>query len=539
MGARRTGRVTWRDVAGLLALASMTGCAALPPNSFIDPTKVGRFSLEASESGIRRVLTARDTPAGIPGATEPTPDDLVAEFTDYRLAPGDGINININDLVNAGVPYAANLEVNPLGEVRIPEIGSVRIAGLTEKEVEQEIKARLIQTGLLPDPVVVVFTQLRRGRTFTIVGGVGQAGQYPIVQPDLRVLDVIGLAGDVAATSKDMFVIRRVSQSSPSMAAPTPTPEPAVKEELVIPPPVAPSAPATFSSAAGTGRGADSATTAPALQELEELVVPATPAATPAQPAAAQPTGVPTATAAPEGTPPATARSQFEPLIIFDPETGAVREAAPPGTETPAQPTSIPVRLPEQKLDQPFNWEDVDELALEQRVIKLSVRDLKNGDPRQNIIVRDRDVINVPIDTGVFYVMGEINRPGVYGFGGRDITVKQALAIAGGFSPLAWPQRCEVVRREPGTDKQLTIPVNLDAIFYGLEDDFYLRDDDILNVGTHIAAPFLFVIRNSFRFTYGFGFVYDRNFADQDAVAGKQNPETLQQARRASLGLGF
>jgi hypothetical protein len=135
--------------------------------------------------------------------------------------------------------------------------------------------------------------------------------------------------------------------------------------------------------------------------------------------------------------------------------------------------------------------------------------------------------------------MGDINRPGVYSFGGRDITIKQAVAIAGGFSALAWPSRCEVIRREPGMDKQLTIQVNLDKIFYGLEDDFYLRDDDIVNVGSHILAPFLFIIRNSFRFTYGFGFVYDRNFADKDAYGGKINPQTLEIQRRQSSGLPF
>ena len=81
--------------------------------------------------------------------------------------------------------------------------------------------------------------------------------------------------------------------------------------------------------------------------------------------------------------------------------------------------------------------------------------------------------------------------------------------------------------------------MNLDAIFAGLEDDFFLRDDDILNIGTHIVAPFLYVIRNSFRFTYGFGFVYDRNFADVDAYSTKINPQQLALQRKAQRGLPF
>ena len=230
--------------------------------------------------------------------------------------------------------------------------------------------------------------------------------------------------------------------------------------------------------------------------------------------------------------------------MIFDPVTGTLQEAPSEGIAKPerglaAEPIGQPAYHRTLREDTAFDWDDVPEYELSQRVIEIDVGGLKAGDPRQNIVVRDRDMINIPIDAGVFYVMGEVNRPGVYAFSGREITVKQAIAIVGGFGRLAWPTRCEIVRREPGTDKQLTIPVNLDHVFAGLEDDILLRDDDILNVGTDIIAPFLFVIRNSFRFTYGFGFVYDRNFADKDAYGGQINPKTLEIQRRQNQGLPF
>ncbi|NUQ49608.1 MAG: hypothetical protein HUU27_06780 [Phycisphaerae bacterium] len=191
-------------------------------------------------------------------------------------------------------------------------------------------------------------------------------------------------------------------------------------------------------------------------------------------------------------------------------------------------------------MDRPFDWDSLPEYELTQRVIEIDADALQSGDPRMNIVIRDRDTIRAPFDTGVFYLMGEVNRPGVYGFGGRPITMKQALgAIGAGFTPLAWPSRVEVIRRERGTDKQITIPVNMDRVFAGLDEDVELQDDDLVNVGTHILAPFLFVIRNSFRFTYGFGFVYDRNFADKDAYSQRLNPEIAQQSRRASRGLPF
>jgi len=66
-----------------------------------------------------------------------------------------------------------------------------------------------------------------------------------------------------------------------------------------------------------------------------------------------------------------------------------------------------------------------------------------------------------------------------------------------------------------------------------------LKDDDIVNVGSNIITPFLFVIRNSFRFTYGFGFVYDRNFADRDSYNARVNPEAAAALRRQLRGLPF
>jgi len=54
-----------------------------------------------------------------------------------------------------------------------------------------------------------------------------------------------------------------------------------------------------------------------------------------------------------------------------------------------------------------------------------------------------------------------------------------------------------------------------------------------------VVAPFLYVVRNSFRFTYGFGFVYDRNFADQDAYSARANPAEVRRAQRTARGLPF
>lgn len=512
-------------------LIVVCGCALVPPNSFLDPTKVGQFPLEGKERGILRVLSARETPPGIASAVEPAAEDLVPVYEDYRIVPGDVVAYSIQDFVQLGQAYGITAEVSSTGEFRIPFVGSLKVAGLTEQELEREIAARLKEAGILPRPVVAVVVQSKRGRLFHVLGAVRAAGAYPITDPDLRLLEALGMAGDVDANARRAYVIRRGAEATAGPES-MPQAQPPAEDGWVIPPPAEEETPPPggLMASAGQARVPQDEPRPPQEPTKDELADVLKPSTAPAPPAA-------TEAAPPE-------RPTFQPIVIFDPQTGEVlhpvtptpAKGAPPTAPEPGQPVAQPT---EREFEEPFAWEDVQDLGFEQRVIAIDIPELKSGNPRYNVIVRNRDVINVPIDTGLFYVMGEVNRPGVYAFGGRDITVKQAMAICGGFTPLAWPQRCELIRKEPGTDKQFTRMVNLDAIFAGLEDDFYLRDDDVLNVGSHTIAPFLFIIRNSFRFTYGFGFVYDRNFADKDAVSAKINPEILEQQRRQQRGLPF
>ncbi len=470
------------------------------------------FPSEFQEEGIRRILTPREAPFphGFANATEPTPEDLVPTFEEYRIGVLDTVQIGIEDLIETGRTWGAALEVSTTGYVRIPYLGPIKVLNMTEQELEQELRTRVQEANLINDPIVQVVISIKRSLFFSAIGDVGNPGPFVLPQPDTRLLDVLGQIGDVGPQARKMFVIRRNDRYTPPAAEVPDQPlEEGADDGLVIPPPIDDDDFGSLRASGGDGPTyALAQDQTPPDDELERLMRP---------PGAGR------------------NRSGMRPLVV-DPETGGFRESN----------ARAPEALPGDSEDDPFDgeseydWDDVPEFELSQRVIEVDVNALKTGDPRYNIVIRNRDVINVPQDTGLFYMMGEVARPGVYAFGGREITIKRAVgALSGGLTPLAWPQRCEIVRRIPGTDKQITIPVNLDAIYAGLEDDILLRSDDLVNVGTHFVAPFLFVIRNSFRFTYGFGFVYDRNFGDQDSIGGRQNPETVERARRASLGLPF
>jgi len=159
------------------------------------------------------------------------------------------------------------------------------------------------------------------------------------------------------------------------------------------------------------------------------------------------------------------------------------------------------------------------------RLIRIPADKLLAGDPRYNIVIKSGDSIFVPVDiVGEFCIMGNVNRTGYIPLTGRPMTLKQAIAAAGGLGPLAWPKRCEIVRRI-GRKKEEIVMVDLDKIASGEQPDFFIKPHDLINVGTHATARWRAILRNAFRATYGFGFVYDRNFADRDFGTSRPFPD--------------
>ncbi|MHC4528641.1 MAG: SLBB domain-containing protein, partial [Planctomycetota bacterium] len=175
----------------------------------------------------------------------------------------------------------------------------------------------------------------------------------------------------------------------------------------------------------------------------------------------------------------------------------------------------------EERLPAQFGWEQIGTAGVQARVIRVPVDRFQSGDPRYNIVIKPGDTIYVPVDiVGEFLIMGNVNRQGTVNLTGRPMTLKMAIAAAGGLGPLAWPKRCEVIRRL-GDNKEEIVMVDLDKIASGEQPDFFIKVNDLINVGTHPTARWRAILRNAFRATYGFGFIYDRNYADRDFGTSK------------------
>jgi protein involved in polysaccharide export with SLBB domain len=459
---------------------------------------------------IRTSLTLEDTPPGIPGAEHPAPADLVVNPIEYPISAGDTLAIEIYELRQRLVPFQTQAVVSTTGYVNLPVVGRVAAEGLTTPQFEAAITEELRRQNVLVNPEVTVNPLVLQKGTYSIFGiGVSasnnaplRAGTFPIRRPDLRVLEAINLVGGLNEFVTEVYVFRN---DEPLAAAPTATPEPAdggESEDAAV-------APGTGAAVEPTEDSDVMSSIAASEEDLIDAVV--------ADDGDA-PTDSESATAAAESLEPA----PTDPFIYVDGEFVQNPAYAVPATD--AESSSIPSSL--DSVMPAVNWARVAG-ETSYRVIRIPADLLRSGDPDVNIVVRAGDVVRIVSgEIGVYYVMGQVNRVGVFAFNAEPITLKAAIAAAGGLSGLAWPDRCTVYRRI-GQREQM-IQVDLDRIFAGKDPDFFIRRGDIVNVGTHPFAPFLQRIRAwtlpSPVNNVGYSFTYARNYADIDSYSARLNP---------------
>jgi polysaccharide export outer membrane protein len=90
--------------------------------------------------------------------------------------------------------------------------------------------------------------------------------------------------------------------------------------------------------------------------------------------------------------------------------------------------------------------------------LRVSLKQLADGDPAANVRLSNGDTIFIPKMTS-FFVLGEVQRQGAFAMD-REITVLEAITLAGGFTDRAAPSGAKILRKRPD-GPQATIEVNL------------------------------------------------------------------------------
>jgi polysaccharide export outer membrane protein len=116
---------------------------------------------------------------------------------------------------------------------------------------------------------------------------------------------------------------------------------------------------------------------------------------------------------------------------------------------------------------------------------------LREGAPELNISIRHGDVIHVPF-AGNAFVLGGVKRPGSVAVR-DDLSLSQALAMAGGVDPVLATNRVDIMRLD-GNRKPIMITAHLDKVLRRQEEDVPLKDNDVVvvNVGSFKKSLFVF-----------------------------------------------
>ena len=143
---------------------------------------------------------AAAAPAAAPAATP-----------EYRLGSGDVIRINVYQ----NPDLALETRITETGVVSYPLLGSIRIGGLSVTAAEKLIADGLRSGNFVKQPQVTIVVMQVRGNQASVLGQVNRPGRYPIEVADMRLTDVLAMAGGASVNGSEMVVVTGTRNGQP------------------------------------------------------------------------------------------------------------------------------------------------------------------------------------------------------------------------------------------------------------------------------------------------------------------------------------
>jgi len=125
------------------------------------------------------------------------------KLPEYRLGAGDSIRISVFDNPN----LTLETRVGENGIITYPLIGRVRIGGMTIPLAEQAIAKALADGNFIKQPQVSILSLQMRSNQVSVLGLVNRAGRFPLDTSNVRVSEMIALAGGITPAGADVAII--------------------------------------------------------------------------------------------------------------------------------------------------------------------------------------------------------------------------------------------------------------------------------------------------------------------------------------------
>jgi len=147
-----------------------------------------------------------------------------------------GVLIGAGDLLEVslyGVPdFKTDVRVNSGGEISLPMLGSVAVAGQSVEQAQTLIEKKLSEKGLFNDPHVTVFEKDYATQGISVLGEVQKPGIYPLMG-SRKLYDVISAAGGTTPKAGRYVLVTRRNDPEHSTRVPLQTGAPESMENNV------------------------------------------------------------------------------------------------------------------------------------------------------------------------------------------------------------------------------------------------------------------------------------------------------------------
>ncbi len=131
-----------------------------------------------------------------------TPSDVIH--------PGDVLEVTIATGMEESAPPRWPLRVADNGEIKIPLVGAVHVAGMLLPDAEQVVRQESIQRQVYRDPHVSLLLKTRQTVRVTVVGAVGKPGTYQLPRANQDLLAALIAAGGLTEKASTIVEIRNM-----------------------------------------------------------------------------------------------------------------------------------------------------------------------------------------------------------------------------------------------------------------------------------------------------------------------------------------
>jgi polysaccharide export outer membrane protein len=140
---------------------------------------------------------------------------MVHSGSSLRLEAGDLVEVNVYNVPE----LTSKARISSTGEIYLPLIDSIQVAGLTAEEAEGLIQTRLSDGGFVKSPHVTLFVDQYASQGASVLGEVSKPGVYPVLG-DQRLFDLISAAGGFTEKAGRGITVTHRSQTEKPVTVP-------------------------------------------------------------------------------------------------------------------------------------------------------------------------------------------------------------------------------------------------------------------------------------------------------------------------------